>query len=113
MERISKTGFGFQEAHDSPLMRLLVRLRYTSQIEPAGNYIYRFQRRELEKLMLAMGIDTFVIKTWIGQISPKYRAGRFSSHIESIIIKAIYRSLNILLGRWGNNFLFWSFTGNK
>jgi ubiquinone/menaquinone biosynthesis C-methylase UbiE len=107
MERVSRLGFGFQEAHDSSLMRLLVRLGYTADIEPAGNYVYRFQRRELEKLMCAMRLDAFFIKTWIGQISPKYRKGKFSSPIGQLTIKAFMSFTNIVLGGLGNNFLFY------
>ncbi len=88
MERVSKLGFGFQEAHDSLIMRLLVSLNQTQDVEPAGNYIYRFQRREVEKIVHSMGLQTFIVKTWWGQISPYFRKGMFSYALGALIMCA-------------------------
>lgn len=47
MCRVARKGFGFQEGHDTLLMSILCKVGLAGGWEEAGNYIYRFTKREI------------------------------------------------------------------
>jgi ubiquinone/menaquinone biosynthesis C-methylase UbiE len=121
LERVSREGFAIMEGQDSLLVRLLVALGLGEDWDPAGGYVYRFSRREIHKIFssvetlsrwrlhtawLPFGSDALrycpaircvypvVNRPWVRRILTS-RAGRRS-------LKALYRGLNLVAGRWGN-----------
>ena len=122
MERVAREGFAVLEGQDSLVVRLLVKLGFGESWDPAGGYVYRFSRREIHKVFCSMQTlaGWCIDSVWLPygndmlRYFPIFRrfvypvinqrivrevltgsAGRF-------ILKALFRVLNLLTGRWGN-----------
>lgn len=102
--RVSKKGALILEGHDGYLLRVLRKYLLSGRDwEPSGNYVYRFRRRELEKLCLALDIPAYAVKTSFAPWNRRYesiRKGRLGYHARMIF----YRLLNCVLASQGNNF---------
>jgi ubiquinone/menaquinone biosynthesis C-methylase UbiE len=122
LERVAREGFAIMEGQDSWLVRLLVKLGLAENCDPAGGYVYRFSRREIQKIF--SGVQTIsdwrIHTVWLpfGSDALKYfpvikrfvypvinqplilrilvsRPGRW-------VLKALFHGLNLSAGRWGN-----------
>lgn len=54
LERVCREGFVILEGQDSLPVRLLARLGVAENWDPAGGYVYRFQRREMKKIFSSL-----------------------------------------------------------
>jgi SAM-dependent methyltransferase len=54
LERVCREGFVFLEGQDSLPVRLLSRVGIAENWDPAGGYVYRFQRREMKKVFSSL-----------------------------------------------------------
>jgi ubiquinone/menaquinone biosynthesis C-methylase UbiE len=122
LERVSREGFAIMEGQDSLLVRALAILGIAKSWDPAGGYIYRFSRREIQKIFSCVQtLDRWRIHTtWLpyGSDILKYFPAfkrvvwpvincplvlRFLiSRLGKLILKAIFNVMSFLIGRWGN-----------
>jgi ubiquinone/menaquinone biosynthesis C-methylase UbiE len=67
--RCARKGVIFIEAQDSVLHAVMRRLgRAGADFEPAGNYVYRWTRREVEKISLSAHIYGYGVKTYFNPV---------------------------------------------
>jgi ubiquinone/menaquinone biosynthesis C-methylase UbiE len=122
LERVSREGFAVMEGQDSCVVRLLARLGFGENRDPAGGYIYRFSRREIYKIMSSIesvaewqvhttwmpyGSDVLrhfpVVRRFIHPvINNAFFLRLFTSNFGRRVLKAFFNGLNFLIGRWGN-----------
>lgn len=102
--RVAREGIIVLEGHDAALLRLLRRTAFRQRDwEDAGNYVYRFRRREIEKICLGLDLPGYAVRTDFLPFRHKYnqiprgsRSFRF--------LWAAHRLANIMLSRQGNLF---------
>jgi ubiquinone/menaquinone biosynthesis C-methylase UbiE len=122
LERVSREGFAFMEGQDSVMVRLLTKIGIAEDCDPAGGYVYRFSRREIQKIFASLQIigEYRIHTAWLpfGNDVLKYfpMFGRFVYPVINLpfirrvliskparhLLKCIFASLNRLIGRWGN-----------
>lgn len=122
LERVSREGFAILEGQDSLAVRLLVKLGFGDSWDPAGGYVYRFSRREIQKVFLSMqtlagwrihsvwlpfGNDLLryfpIFKRFVYPvINQRFIAGILAGRTGRCLLKALFRGINLLAGRWGN-----------
>jgi hypothetical protein len=110
------------EGQDSLMVRFLVTLGIGDIWDPAGGYVYRFSRREIQKIFASLQIirEYRIHTAWLpfGNDVLKYfpMFGRFVYSVINLpfirrvltskparhLLKCIFASLNLLIGRWGN-----------
>ncbi len=125
LERVSREGFALLEGQDSLAVRFLVRLGLGDDWDPAGGYVYRFGRRELSKIFkTAQTLARWrVHSAWLpfGNDVLKYSAtvrllvyplikspillSVLASNIGGRTLKAVFRGINLLVGRYGNSLI--------
>jgi ubiquinone/menaquinone biosynthesis C-methylase UbiE len=108
MLRVAKEGILVMEAQDSLLLRLIVRMGLALEIEPSGNYVYRFTRREMRKICRAHFLPPPRIKTFWYQYIPVLNRrlyARLNGPVWFYLYVGLLHTLNFFLGRSGNNFL--------
>lgn len=101
--RCAKKGVLFIEAQDSILHALARTLgRRHADFEPAGNYVYRWKRREIEKICYSVHVHSFATKTYFLpiQLWMQHVVG-FRKRITELILWVA----NIVLGRIGNGMI--------
>jgi hypothetical protein len=114
MLRVARRFVILWEAQDSGLMRCLAGgnlfglLPSGGKTEPYGNYVYRFSRRDLQKIALGLFLppvrihcswhhDNIAVERWHRIMFPD-RAGL-------ALAKVFYATIDALFGRWGNNII--------
>jgi len=122
MERVAREGFAFLEGQDSLIVRLLVWLGLGEAVDPAGGYVYRFSRREIQKIFACVQtLDAWRILTaWMPYGSDFLKNFPMMRHLVNPIINhpvflrilscasvrrllnAIFRTIQFIVGRWGN-----------
>jgi ubiquinone/menaquinone biosynthesis C-methylase UbiE len=110
MYRVARRGLVFVEAHDSAALRLLVLLGVAEDWEPSGNYVHRFDRRELHKLCASLGVERYEVRTFFNQFSSflDRRVYPLFNHPPGLLLfKAFYAAFNLVLGWQGNMFVAW------
>ena len=98
--RCSKRGVVFIESQDSMLLniRRIFGVR-AKDFEPAGNYVYRWKRREIEKICLSLHAHSFAANTFfLKGITRMRKMGGF----KLAIAKRAYAVANLFLSRVGN-----------
>ncbi len=125
LERVSRDGFAILEGQDSLIVRALVQLGFGEEWDPAGGYVYRFNRRELHKIFTA----TRTLARWrvhtawlpfgsdVLRYFPLARSVVYpfinhpllvrvlSSHLGRRTLKSMFEGINCLAGRWGNSLI--------
>ncbi len=122
LERVSREGFAIMEGQDSFMVRLLVALGLGDRKDPAGGYIYRFSRREIEKIFSTVQtVEKWKIHTaWLPYGSdilthfPAFKSFAYpvinhpfasrilTSETGKRALIFLYDLFNALIGRWGN-----------
>jgi len=122
LERVSREGFAIMEGQDSLPVRLLAAFGIAKSWDPAGGYIYRFSRREIQKIFSCVQtIDRWrVHTTWLPYGSDLLKYFPFfkrfvypalncplglrllTGRLGKLILKAAFNLMNLLIGRWGN-----------
>ncbi len=122
MERVAREGIAILEGQDSFAVRVLAKLGLGENSDPAGGYVYRFGRRELFKIFsssqtfshwrihtawLPFGNDVlkyfpFIRRFVYPLINHPLLLGQLNSGFGRGTLKAAFKSLNFLTGRWGN-----------
>lgn len=108
MIRVAKKGIIVIEAQDTFFMNLLIKIHLAEKTEGAGNYVYRFKRREIDKLLNSMFISKYQIHTEWYQFSPflnKWVYPHLNSQFGLEIFKICLNIFNLFFGYWGNNFI--------
>jgi len=123
LERVYRAGFIILEGQDSLAVRLLVRLGFGEDWDPAGGYTYRFTRRELQKIFFS--VQTVrkwrISTTWLPPgsnvleyfpfvrrlVYPVTKNRVINSAVTSGIgrrlLRGVFRAFDLLAGRWGNS----------
>jgi SAM-dependent methyltransferase len=122
MERVARRGLLVLEAQDSWPVRCMVRLGLADAWDPAGGYVYRFTRREMQKIFnslqtaatiqirsawLPPGSDVLrycpLVSRWIYPLlNHRFLRPLVVSRAGRRLLKAGYGLFNGLFGRWGN-----------
>jgi len=98
--RVTRKAVIFIEAQDSLLHSITRTLgRKQADFEPAGNYVYRWRKREIEKIALSAHLHSFAIKTSFLPIFIKMREVKAGK--KQVCIR-ILKILNWFFGRVGN-----------
>jgi ubiquinone/menaquinone biosynthesis C-methylase UbiE len=125
VERVSREGFAILEGQDSWVVRLLVKLGFGENWDPAGGYTYRFTRRELQKLFdsvqtvshwqihtnwLPPGSDALkhfsvVMDVANPVMNQSFMLPVLCSRMGRTVLKSLFNSGNFLTGRWGNSLI--------
>jgi ubiquinone/menaquinone biosynthesis C-methylase UbiE len=103
--RVTRRGFAFCEAQDSPVTRLAVALGVSTDEEEAGNIVYRFSRRRLRELFHELGVRHYRIYTLFASANmllEQHVYRRLDRFPGLAVIVPLHRALNAVLGRWGN-----------
>jgi len=108
MLRVAKKWILFMEAQDNFITRGIRKLWLVETIEPSGNYVYTFTRREMEKVCNSLFLPPPKIKTFFFHYIPFLHNkifGKIHWKIWISITKFLFNIWNVLLWRWGNNFI--------
>ena len=114
MLRVTKHAAVLFEAQDNWVMRrltagkLLGILPHGGRYECHGNYVYRFSRRELEKIGYGMFINQVYFQAeWHhnNYVLENLHHKLCQNQIGFGLGRSVYNTLNQVFGRWGNNLL--------
>lgn len=125
LERVSREGFVILEGQDSVPVRLLSKLGIAENWDPAGGYVYRFHRREIQKVFSSLQTvrDWKIHTAWLPFGSdvvahfPPFRRFVYpamkqplinrvlSTRPARIAFKSSFELLNRIAGRWGNSLI--------
>lgn len=106
MNRVCKNGFVFIEAQKSFVTKMLIKLKLIVEYEKSGNYVYRFTRKEIKKLMEELKIDNYKILTfWCHNVRflSKYVYPYFNNKVSLAIFTFLFYLFNFLFGYYGNS----------
>ncbi len=108
MNRVSKIGFIVIEAQKNFLTRIFLKLGIALQYEISGNFVYRFTRREIKKIMRKHNIKNYKIETsWcyhVGFLS-KYVYPVINNRIFLTIFTLLFYTFNYIFGYFGNSMI--------
>jgi SAM-dependent methyltransferase len=109
MARVARRGIMITEPADANLTKLLIRLRLMKPYEDAGNYVIRFQPRQLESLCRSLGFNRFASTRYLVKYghppagwwrrldaTPLFELGRAAFWLLGVAV----------FGRWGNKMAF-------
>ena len=103
MLRVSRKGVIVIEAHDSFLLNLSQKFsKKVLDFEEAGNYVYRFRKREIEKICLSLGLKSFALYTYFLPYRKRY--GSIKPGLNYNIHVSFFKLVNIFLKSQGNIF---------
>ncbi len=125
LERVCREGFVILEGQDSLPVRMLSRVGIAENWDPAGGYVYRFQRRELHKVFSSLqSVSEWKIHTaWLPFGSdvvghfPPFRKFVYPVMKQPIVervlcakpvrrgFKAGFEVWSSLAGHWGNSLI--------
>jgi len=106
MNRIGKKGFIFVEAQKSFVTKILIKLKLAEEYEKSGNYVYRFTRKEIKKLMKELKIGNYKILTsWCYHVRflSKYVYPCFNNKMSLSVFTLLFYMFNFLFGCCGNS----------
>ena len=106
MSRIGKKGFIFIEAQKNFITKILIKLGLALEYEPSGNFVYRFTRSEVKKLMKKYKINNYKLSTkWSYHID--FFSNRiyplFNNKISFGIFTSLFYIFNFFFGYFGNS----------
>jgi SAM-dependent methyltransferase len=124
-ERVSREGFIILEGQDSLPVRLLSKIGLAENWDPAGGYVYRFGRREIEKVFSSIQtVSEWKIYTaWLPfgsdlvGLVPAFRRSIYpvmrhpliykllATKAARVAFKTSFRMMNSIAGRWGNSLI--------
>lgn len=124
-ERVCRQGFVILEGQDSLPVRFLSVLGLAENWDPAGGYVYRFSRREIQKIFSSMqtmsrweihtawlpfGSDVLTTVPAFKRIAYPAMQQRLVSRVLSIeavrhASKTLFEILTSITGRWGNSLI--------
>lgn len=97
--RVAKYGVIVIEPNDSWLTRLATRLKLATEIEEAGNYVYRFNAWDIERISRAL-----FYKCSYTRLFAIHRVAR--SRGEFVVLRALNSLANLLVPTLGNYIVF-------
>lgn len=108
MARVSRTGFIFVEAQKNCITQILIKLGFAEEYEESGNYVYRFSRKEIHKVMKKIQIKDYkIVAMWCRycEVLNKNVYPSFNNRYWFIFFKFIFLTFNKLFGYWGNTLI--------
>lgn len=105
LSRVGRCGFIFIEAQRNFITRLLLKFGFAQEYEESGNFVYRFSRNEIKKIMKELGIEKYIARTyWCRYISflNEKIYPHFDNKIWLNVFKLIFYAFNKIFGYWGN-----------
>ncbi|KKQ95037.1 MAG: Methyltransferase type 11 [Candidatus Woesebacteria bacterium GW2011_GWA1_39_11b] len=106
MNRIGKKGFVFIEAQRNFITKILIKLKIALEYEAPGNYVYRFTRGEIKKLMKRLKIKNYkVTSSWNYHIDflTEHVYPRLNNNFFFSIFLLLFYFFNFLFGYFGNS----------
>lgn len=97
--RVAKYGVIVIEPNDCWLMRLATRLKLATEIEAAGNYVYRFSAWDVKRISRALFYKCHCIRLFATHRVAKNK-------LEFMILKGLNSLANFLAPAWGNYIIF-------
>ena len=125
LERVCREGFVILEGQDSLAVRLLSKVGIAENWDPAGGYVYRFQRRELQKVFSSLQTvrDWRIQTAWLPFGAdlvahvPAFRRFIYPVMKQPLVEKILcatpvrrgfklsFEVMNALAGHWGNSLI--------
>jgi len=106
MNRICKKGFVFIESQHNFITRIFIKLGLALEYEASGNYVHRFTRGEVKRLMNKLKIRNYKISTfWAYHIDflIEHVYPSFDNRLAFSIFLVIFYLFNLLFGYFGNS----------
>ena len=102
--RVARNGIILMEGYDGFIISKIREIWLSERDwESSGNYVYRFTRREIAKVCLALGLPMYAVKTcflpW-HRSQERYKKGTLGYRLQ----KMAYGWINMLFSRHGNKF---------
>ena len=97
--RVARYGVIVIEPNDSILTRLATKLGLAQEVEKCGNYVFRFAKREVIKIAMALFCKCSIMRCFAIHKVARTRFGFY-------IIKAMNDTANKLCSFWGNYIVF-------
>lgn len=97
--RVSKYGIIIKEPNDTWLTRLATKLGIAQEVEKSGNYVYRYSKREIQKIANSLFYDYSVDRYFATHRVAKNK-------VEFLVLKYINTLFNILFPSLGNQIAF-------
>jgi len=125
LERVSREGFGILEGQDSLPVRVLSKLGIAENWDPAGGYVYRFNRREIHKIFSSLQTvrDWKIHTAWLPfgsdilGLFPPFKRFVYPIMNQQMIykllatkparsaFKTMFQLMSSITGRWGNSLI--------
>ena len=104
MARVARRGVLILEPARAVLTRLAVHLGIAREVEEAGNSVYRFAPREIASGLRRSGFEPVVWRRMLMyyQHQPFTWFRWFDRTALFLLFRAVFWSVNLALGRWGN-----------
>ncbi|PYN12844.1 MAG: hypothetical protein DME06_08330 [Candidatus Rokuibacteriota bacterium] len=104
MARVARHGVLILEPARAALTRLAVRLGIAEEVEEAGNYVYRLAPHEIASGLRRSGFEPVVWRRMLMyyQHEPFKWFRWFDGTALFFLFRAVFWSVNLALGRWGN-----------
>ncbi len=106
MNRVGKRGFVFIEAQKNFITKILIKLGLAEEYEASGNYVYRFTRAEIKKLMKKLKISNYRISTsWCYHFDylTEHVYPHFDNKTSYLIFTTLFYIFNFFFGYFGNS----------
>ncbi len=105
--RVARGAVLLIEPAAAAITRVAVRLGLSEEYEEAGNYVYRFSRRELVSLFHSLRIRLLWMRRYVMYYhhEPRWYYRLFDRGIAFRTLQVLFVASNALLGRWGNKLM--------
>lgn len=104
MARVSRRAVLITEPANAAVTNLAVKLGLAEVYEEAGNYVYRFTKKELQSLFAREKMEMLTFQRYLMYYhhQPKKYYKVFDNPIMLALAKLLFHSSNFLFGRFGN-----------
>ena len=104
LARIARDAVVLIEPANAFLTRVAVKVGLSVQYEDAGNFVYRFSKRELVSLFQNLGVSRVTVRRYLMYYhhEPRRYYRLFDGAPSFALFQLFFLAVNVLVGRWGN-----------